>query len=86
VRLNTDTTLSNADPNRLVRPVEAARFLSVTRGALDNWRSRGTGPAYVRLGPRCVRYKVGELLAWIERQSAGPRTPDRAEGRLSAGG
>ena len=36
---------------------------AVTAGTLVNWRSRGRGPAFVKLGSR-VRYPLAMVLEW----------------------
>lgn len=52
------------DAELLVREQEAARRLAVTRRALQAWRRAGTGPAFVRISGRCVRYRVADLRSW----------------------
>lgn len=36
---------------------------AVSKGTLANWRSKGTGPAYVKFGSR-VRYPLAQVEAW----------------------
>jgi hypothetical protein len=43
---------------------EAAEFLSTTEGTLAQWRHRGDGPPYVRMG-RKIAYRVESLDAWL---------------------
>lgn len=45
----------------------AARYLTVTRFCLRNYRIEGDGPRYCRLGRR-IHYPVAELRRWAERQ------------------
>lgn len=46
-------------------PAEAADFLVViSRRTLDNWRSQGRGPRYVRVGRRIV-YRLSDLREWM---------------------
>jgi predicted DNA-binding transcriptional regulator AlpA len=47
--------------------MEAAAYLDMTPDTLYNWRSRGIGPASVRIGGR-VKYQQGVLDAWIAEQ------------------
>lgn len=69
---------------------EAARFLRIAKGTLDNHRSKGTGPVPRYHGGRVV-YRLSDLLKWSEQRAArrkspktppdaavnnGPRTPD----------
>ncbi len=39
---------------------EAAEYLELKKGTLANWRAKGVGPAYSRLG-RAVRYSPEDL-------------------------
>lgn len=50
----------------LVDEREAAVALSVAVNTLRNWRCRGEGPRWRKIGPRCVRYAVADLRAFIE--------------------
>lgn len=44
----------------------AASILCYSVRALQNWRHRGGGPAYVKVSARSVRYRRRDLLDWIE--------------------
>mgnify|MGYP000853008536 FL=1 len=57
-------------PERLLTPLQAAKFLGVSPRTLANWRSRGGGPKYTKLGNpppqgrqdrRPVRYRLHDL-------------------------
>ncbi len=45
---------------------EAAERLGTSVATLDRWRYVGEGPAFVKLGPRQVRYLDSDLDAFIE--------------------
>jgi predicted DNA-binding transcriptional regulator AlpA len=49
----------------LLRTEEAARRLGVSARTVDSWRWRGTGPRYVKLTSRVVRYPLDALNEWI---------------------
>jgi hypothetical protein len=51
----------------LVSPDIAARYLSVTRACLSNYRLEGHGPRYCRFGRR-IYYPVGDLARWARGQ------------------
>lgn len=53
----------NASP--LLATLEAATFLGLSEKTLANWRCRGYGPKFIRLGARVIRYHVDELSAWL---------------------
>ncbi|MBK8230668.1 MAG: helix-turn-helix domain-containing protein [Candidatus Eisenbacteria bacterium] len=53
----------------LLPPPDAARLLGVSVATLTDWRQRGAGPAFVRIGdgPRGrVRYPADALRMWIQ--------------------
>lgn len=52
------------DPDALLREREAAAFLGFSQRALQAWRLDGTGPRYVRISSRAVRYRRRDLLGW----------------------
>jgi len=44
---------------------EAADFLGVSTRKLEQLRSEGGGPTYVKLGYRTIRYRPAALEGWI---------------------
>ena len=50
----------------------AAKFLSVSKGTLCNWRSQGVGPDYVKFGPKCVRYRIEDLQSFADKHRKNP--------------
>lgn len=54
----------------LWKPKDAAAYLAVTTTTLNNWRERGTGPRYVRLSNRAVRYRPADVEAWLKDNEA----------------
>jgi hypothetical protein len=55
-------------PERLLPENEAAEILGVVPGTLANWRTRGIGPEYVRLGTRTIRYPREKLEAFVRHE------------------
>lgn len=51
----------------LLTAQEVADLLSVPIATLYQWRSRGCGPAGMRIG-RHVRYDPADVHAWLDRQ------------------
>lgn len=43
---------------------QAAQFVGVKPDTLDQWRYRGRGPSYAKVGG-AIRYKYGDLMKWI---------------------
>jgi hypothetical protein len=54
---------------RYVDEIEAARYLSIARKSLQNWRLRGVGPKFVRL-EGSIRYSIHELTTYAENRVA----------------
>jgi hypothetical protein len=44
--------------------VEAAAELGIASGTLDNWRVKGCGPAFVKLGGS-IKYRDEDLQAFV---------------------
>jgi excisionase family DNA binding protein len=60
-------------PEPLAYPEEVAEMLGVPKHTLDQWRSKGSGPDYLKIG-RHVRYRWSAVNAWLDAQtSARPR-------------
>jgi len=53
------------DPNQLLKTEEAAKLLGLSPNTLEVWRCNGTSPQYIKKGSRFVRYRVSDLLTWI---------------------
>jgi len=62
-------TEHHSESSALLSTPEAARRLGLAIGTLQNWRSRGQGPAFVRLG-KAVRYEEGDLTRFVEQGRA----------------
>ncbi len=56
--------------DELLTEAEAARLLRIAPRTLRWWRSKGTGPPYVRLGRR-VMYRRAAVLKWLEEKEKG---------------
>jgi excisionase family DNA binding protein len=64
--------LLSTTPRTYLTSQEAAEYLGVTDRAMIEWRRRGGGPPYVRLGGSRsgrVRYDVREIDAWMRAQT-----------------
>jgi hypothetical protein len=48
----------------LLAPALAAAFLGMAPKTLANHRVKGTGPPYIALSPRALRYRVDDLVEW----------------------
>lgn len=52
--------------DQLLTPIEVGEVLAMTSGALAQLRYLGTGPRYVKLSGRSVRYREQDITDWIE--------------------
>jgi hypothetical protein len=59
----------------MLSTAEAAAFLHIAANSLNWYRSQRIGPDYVKLGPRAVRYKVGDLRKYARHVSAADARP-----------
>lgn len=48
---------------------QAAAFLNVSPRTLEDWRWRGGGPLFRKLGQRLVRYSRDDLAAFVARST-----------------
>jgi len=46
---------------------EVSARLGIQEQTLALWRTQATGPKYLKIG-RCVRYRPGDVLSWLEEQ------------------
>ena len=53
------------EPERLLTPIQAADFLSLTPRWLELKRYHGDGPPFVRVSARCIRYRLSDIEDWI---------------------
>lgn len=56
--------------DQLLRPAEAARLLNVTPRCLQDWRSKGAGPRFIRMSPKLVHYRRSDLETFIRESAA----------------
>lgn len=61
---------SRTGPDALLDEDQAADLLNLSVRTLQAWRIRETGPCFVRAG-RAIRYRRGDLIAWIEANTVG---------------
>lgn len=57
---------------------QVARRLGVQKQTLAQWRYLGRGPAFIKLGPKSVRYAGTDVDAWLDAQRTTPSTSQPA--------
>ena len=55
--------------NSLIGQKEAADYLKLSEATLERDRWRGGDIPFVRVGPRSIRYDLGQLNTYIERKT-----------------
>ena len=67
--------MASADPTTRTRgalsPDETAEYLATTKGTLAQWRHRGEGPPFCRLGRKIV-YRIDALDAYLRELEQAP--------------
>lgn len=58
----------------LLTPIEAANMLRVSREQLKLMRRKQTGPGWIRISPKCIRYDMDTLRDWLRRKGEGDGT------------
>jgi predicted DNA-binding transcriptional regulator AlpA len=58
--------MSKLVEERLWSEKEISFHLGLRPRTLQMWRLLGKGPKYLRLSDRLIRYKLSEVLAWVE--------------------
>lgn len=55
----------------LIPPREAAPHIGVAEQTLANWRYRGEGPRFYRVG-QLIKYDRSDLDAWLDERASEP--------------
>ena len=50
---------------------EVAMMLHLSPNALGARRARRTGPPFIKLSPRCIRYRLSDVEKWLAERSEG---------------
>jgi predicted DNA-binding transcriptional regulator AlpA len=56
---------SSGNPDDLLTSAQTAHLLGYSKEWVECGRSRGWGPPFIRLSPRRVRYRRGDIKAWL---------------------
>lgn len=61
----------------LITPEAVAGYLGITTRCLQKYRTDSTGPAFIELSPRCIRYRWEDVQAFLKartrKQTTGAR-------------
>ena len=68
------------ESDALLAEAQAARLLNLSVRTLQAWRTKRSGPSFVRAG-RAIRYRRRDLYAWMDANTVSSTCPDVALGR-----
>lgn len=68
----------------MVKPEEAAAILRLKRATLAWYRCHGGGPKYARVGPKLIRYRMGDLREYAKGQPMSEGVRKVADAMLAA--
>lgn len=55
----------NLDPELHIDEKKAAEFIGISYRTLQGYRVKGGGPEYIKIGKKAVRYKIQDLINWV---------------------
>jgi hypothetical protein len=76
-------TASPGNDEEMIDTRELANWLRVSIQWLEIGRMRGYGPAFIKIAPRCIRYRKDAVRTWLE-ERAHASTAEYARRRKSA--
>ena len=53
------------DPQALLNQRQTAALIGVSERTLECWRCRGSGPPFVKISRRAVRYRRKDIDQWV---------------------
>lgn len=78
------TELHALPDDSLLTPQEASSLLRLKYNTLSWYRCNGGGPAFVRVGPKLIRYRLGDLRNYAKGQPMGEGVQRAAMAMLAA--
>lgn len=63
---------------QLISSAQLAEYLGTTTANLAQWRYKGTGPKFIKIGYRAVRYRWADIETWIEANTISQSDQDYA--------
>jgi predicted DNA-binding transcriptional regulator AlpA len=66
-------TVTSALESVFISTAQLSAWIGVSSITLNQWRARGQGPAFVRMG-RTIRYDRRDVEAWLASQKIGGKS------------
>lgn len=76
-----DQAEAGSTGSMLLSEKEAAKLLGFSPRTLQAWRVTGDGPHFIRISPRCIRYRPEDLEAWVNERVHTSTSDYGPEGR-----
>ncbi|MGE0724344.1 MAG: helix-turn-helix transcriptional regulator [Alphaproteobacteria bacterium] len=64
--------------DKILTAEETAAYLRTTERTLQDWRLDGTGPQFIRIGHRSIRYRKSAVDAWLRDRTFASTTVEKA--------
>jgi hypothetical protein len=79
-KLSAELDHQDADLDQLLTTQQTAALIGMSAQWLEVGRVKGYGPHFIRLAPKIIRYRRGDLRAWLKERARTFRGAIRAEG------
>ena len=57
--------------DNVLTEAETARVIGASASGVRKWRREGSGPPYIRIGSRLIRYSAEDVQAWLDNRKVG---------------
>jgi predicted DNA-binding transcriptional regulator AlpA len=64
-----DSPISEGPDDELLTTEQVAQWLGVSVQFLEIQRGRNTGPRFVRISPRLIKYRRVDIRAWLKKRA-----------------
>ena len=78
-----DRSFDDLPDSALLREEEYCGWFGIAKSTARAQRQHGTGPAFVQLSPRCIRYTVGAARKYIVKRTRRSTADDGADSRAN---
>jgi prophage regulatory protein len=71
-----DILVPRADSAELLRKRDILQWLGVTADTLARWRRAGRFPQPLQIGPRVIRWRRSDIVAWLDTRPTARRAAE----------
>jgi excisionase family DNA binding protein len=69
-----------ADPADYMSDEQVAQIVGVSTDTLGKWRTKKSGPGFIRISGKQVRYHRADVITWLESRREGAESGNRETG------